>query len=83
VEADVAREHAVEALVGGPSVGHLRPTIPRSQAERFVQRFEELFDGPKSYYIGMGLGNRQHVFLHGVAIISRSRAGVLWVVESD
>jgi hypothetical protein len=82
VERDVAAEHAIEALVGGSSVGHLRDTIPWQEAIRFFERFEALFDEPKNYYIGMGFGDRRHVFLQGVAIISRSRAGVLWVVES-
>jgi hypothetical protein len=82
-EPEVARKHALEALVGGGPVGHSRVTISQAQARRFLQRFEALFDEPKSYYIGMGFGNSQYVFLHGVAIISRSRAGLLWVVESD
>ena len=38
---------------------------------------EALFDEPQTYYIGVGFGDRQYTLRHGVAVISRSRAGVL------
>jgi len=46
-------------------------------------RFDLLLEEPKSYYIGMGFGNPEYVFSEGVAIISPTRAGLLWVVEDD
>ena len=42
-----------------------------------------MFDGPKSYYVGMGLGNPAYIFGDGVAIVSELHAGLLWVVEGD
>lgn len=82
-ERNAAKDHAIEALVGGPSVGHTVDTISRPVAEQYFERFEALFDDQRHYYIRMAFGDNQYVFLHGVAIISRSRAGVLWVVEDD
>jgi hypothetical protein len=83
VERAVAKNHAIEMLMGGPSIGHTRETIPRTKAEAYFDRFEALFDAPRSYYFALGFGDPEYVFQHGIALISHSLAGVLCIVESD
>lgn len=83
VDRETALRHTVEGLVAGPQKGHLRPTIEANIAKLFFDRFDAMFDEPKSYYIGMGLGNPAYVFFDGVVIISKAHAGLLWVVEAD
>lgn len=83
VDRETALSHAVQTLEAGPKKGHLRPTIEARLANLFFTRFDAMFDEPKSYYIGMGLGNQEYVFCEGVAIVSTARAGLLWVVEGD
>jgi hypothetical protein len=78
-----ARTHAIEALVGGPSIGQLEETISPELASRYFERFDALFEEPKQYYMRLGLGDPAHVFSNGIAILSRARAGTLVVVESD
>lgn len=83
VERDEARQQAIAALIAGPECGHTRLTMTQDQASAFFDRFDALFSGPRNYYVGLGLGNRQYTFLHGVAILSRDHAGLLWVVDGD
>lgn len=80
---NAAFEHTVEALVGGGPIGHTHVTIERPLAEVYFSRFEALFDEPRSYYTGMGFGDPEQVLVYGVSIISRTRAGLLWIAESD
>lgn len=82
-EMAAARQHTLEALVGGPSIGHTKPTMTQGRAECYFERFEQLFEEPRKYYTGMAFGDARHVFSSGVAIISHKRAGVLWIVEDD
>lgn len=79
----VAADHAVEALIGGPQIGHTAFTIGPAKALEFWNRFESLFSEPRHYYTGMGFGDPEHVFLHGAVIIDNHKAGILWIVESD
>lgn len=78
-----AERHALEVLKGGPPIGHCTAVMSHPQAERFWRRFLDFFEGPLSFYSGLGPGERNHVFQHGVAVVSKQRAGLLWVVESD
>jgi hypothetical protein len=83
VDHPLAMDIAIEALRAGNSKGHSHPTIPTDAAREFFHRFDTLFETPKTYYAGMSLGNHAYVFQEGIAIVSSSRAGLLWVVESD
>jgi hypothetical protein len=83
VERAPARDHILEALVGGPPFGHTEETMSMTQAASYFDRFDSLFEDPKTYYINLGFGDPEHVFLHGVAVISATRAGYLGVVQSD
>jgi hypothetical protein len=80
---DSATNHVIEALVGGSSIGHTSVTIPPKKALELWCRFESLFSPSRRYYIGMGLGNSQYVFLYGAAIVDEHQAGLLWIVEND
>ena len=83
VASSVAKSVTVQALVGGPEVGHTDVTMPPDIAMKLWAEFESLFDSSRQYYVGMGFGDRDYVFLHGTAIVDHKRAGVLWIVESD
>jgi hypothetical protein len=83
VDRATARSAVTAALVGGPDVGHGRLTIPRARAESYFDRFEALFEEPRRYFVGMGLGDQRYSSQQGAAIVSAARAGLLWVVESD
>ena len=83
VSRDVASETALAALVGGPEIGHVRPTIPPEQARYLWNRFESFLEPERRYFTGMGFGDREYVFLHGVAATDQEKAGILWTVESD
>jgi hypothetical protein len=81
--AAAARATVVEALIGGAGVGHIHDTIQPAVAEALWARFERLFDKERSYYLGVGLGKREHVFQRGVVIVDGAKAGALFVVEDD
>ena len=83
VEVTEAREHAVAALVGGNAIGHTCVTIQENLAEEFFERFVGLFDEPKQFYIRMGFGKSEYVYQYGVVVMDSTKAGILWVVESD
>lgn len=78
-----ARGQVVECLMGGPAIGHLEVTIPNQECGTLFDRFDSMFGQPKTYYVGLGLGDPEHVFSGGVVIIASDLAGCLWVVESD
>jgi hypothetical protein len=78
-----AKSLVVEALVGGPAKGHVKPTVLPEKAVEYFDRFDQLFDEPKQYFVGLGLGNPEYTFSEGAGIISRNLAGVLVVVEGD
>lgn len=83
VDRSRADEVAIRALVGGRDVGHTRETMPADTARDIWREFEALFDERRRYYAGMGLGNHAYSYLHGVVVVDRARAGILWVVEND
>ncbi|MCA9270848.1 MAG: hypothetical protein KDA41_20350, partial [Planctomycetales bacterium] len=78
-----ATDHVVDALVGGGGIGHTRESISPPLARNFWLRFEAFITEPRHYYIGMGLGNQDRVFLHGAVIVGRDVAGLLWIAEDD
>jgi hypothetical protein len=73
----------VEALVGGPQIGHIEATIPASEAVEIWQRFRALFSPHAHFYGHLGFGDPEHVFSGGVVAVDHERAGALIVVESD
>jgi len=75
--------HVIDALVGGAEIGHTRVTMPQSTAADFWDRFTALFPEPRRFFTGMGLGDSQHVFQYGAAVVGAGAAGILWIVESD
>lgn len=83
VERDVARNHIIEALVGGHSIGHTVDTVPGDLAEDIFEVFDSLFSKKKKYYMGMGLGKPEYVFQQGIAIVDNKKAGIIWIVEND
>ncbi|MCP4155808.1 MAG: hypothetical protein GY757_49240 [bacterium] len=83
VSFDEAREECINALRGGNDIGHLTDTIPLNHANIYFDKFNSFFRREKHYYKGMGIGNPEYVFLHGVLIVDDTNAGVLWVVEND
>lgn len=80
---EVATAHIVEALVGGPEIGHTRVTIAPEKARQYWERFEALFSNPRHYYVGLGLGDSKYAYLHGVVVIDNSKAGALCIVDGD
>jgi hypothetical protein len=80
---DAATDQVVEALVGGPSIGHTQNTISPAVATGLWHRFEALVSEPRHYYVGMGFGNQERVFLYGAAIVGADVAGLVWVAEDD
>jgi len=83
VDGRKAREEFIQAMTGGVEIGHMECTMPRCQAESFWDQFEEFFGEGRKYYTHLGLGNREYVFQHGVAIADREKVGIVWIVESD
>jgi len=78
-----AATHVVEALVGGPAIGHTRKTISPDKALGLWYRFESLFTEPRRYYMRIGFGSVEMAFQHGSVIIGGGRAGLLCIAESD
>jgi hypothetical protein len=83
VTMDRARTHAVESLVGGPSIGHTKKTMSESTAADLFDRFVAVCGANPRFYIGLGIGNREYAFTYGVLIVADELAGILWIVESD
>ncbi len=83
VDSNRARSHTVEALKGGSPIGHTRETMSETTAEHLFTRFVALCGSHPRFYIGLGIGNSQYVYLHGVLIVADNLAGILWIVESD
>ena len=80
---DAARGAVIEALVGGPGVGHTHDTIPPQDAERYFNIFTALFGSERQYYVRLGIGNSEYVFQRGALVVDQQRAGILWIVEDD
>ncbi len=83
VERSKARDHLIESLIGGNSIGHMSDTIPTSEANSIYKDFELLFSPPCKYFINMGLGSYDYVFQLGLAIVDNQRAGFIGVIEND
>ena len=80
---DRARDHTVEALVGGQQIGHTVQTMHELTARELFDRFVAVCGPSSRFYIGLGIGDQQYVFHYGVMIVARDVAGLLWIVESD
>jgi hypothetical protein len=83
VNRESARQQTVEALAGGPSIGHAHFTMSQDVAESFWERFDSLFGQEKRYYTQMGLGLRDYAYSRGVSIADRDSVGILWIIEND
>jgi hypothetical protein len=79
----VAEERAIDALVGGASIGHTRETIARTQATEIWRRFRGLFSPTARFFVGVGLGNSSFVSSDGAIVVDEARAGCLCIIESD
>jgi hypothetical protein len=81
VEYEQALQLVVEALRGGPEIGHGRDTVSAEEAVRLYARFLTFLPEPRSLYAGLGFGDRAYAHLRGVVVVSTDVAGVLWVVD--
>lgn len=80
---DRARSHAIESLIGGPRIGHIAHTMDEPTARELFDRFVALCGPNPRFYLGLGIGDRRHVYMCGVLIVADDMAGILWIVESD
>ena len=78
-----ARTRLLEALIGGPEIGHKAPSMTPAEAAEAWELFQTAVPGPKRYYSGMGLGDPAYVFQPGVVALGHGRAGFLGIVEDD
>ena len=76
--AELAESELIYSLIGP-----YEQTMPKVIASAVWQQFDSLFEQPKTYYVRMGLGKQEMVFSLGVAILSASRAGLVFVIEND
>jgi hypothetical protein len=83
VTAEDAQAEVVNALVGGGPIGHTRDTMSAVVAGQTWEHFASLFATDRKYFMGLGLGDRQHAYQCGAAIVDATRAGFIGVVESD
>ena len=82
-EQEKAMSCIINALVGGPEYGWLKPFISITDATKIWVEFDSLIPQPKRYYTCMGLGDPKFVFLEGCVIIGKSQAVSLCLVFSD
>ncbi len=78
-----AREHTIEALMGGHFIGHSKATMDQETASGLFERFESFFESNRKYYFGLSFGDRKYTFQHGCAMADAARIGVLCLAESD
>ena len=78
-----ARTHLLEALIGGPEIGHTVLSMTPAEAAEAWDLFQAAVPGAKCYYTGMGLGDPLYVYRPGVVAVGRGRAGFFGIVEGD
>jgi len=80
---DNARLIAIDALMGGPSIGQTRYAMTTARAGNIWAKFTSLFSGDVQWLTGVGLGDAAYVFQNGVAAFDSKHMGILCVVEND
>lgn len=81
VTADVAQDEVVRALVGGGDIGHTRDTMSAALAARTWERFASMFAADRTYFTGLGLGDRRYAHQRGAAIVDATSAGFIGIVD--
>ncbi len=82
LEEKKAQDNLLPDLAGGPEFGHPEYAIQPEEAKKIWQQFVGFFDENRVFY-EVNLGNNDMVFLNGILIIDRDKAGVLNIVHSD
>ena len=80
---DIARDHAIKVLVGGGPIGYTVDVMSSATAGKRFDQFVLLCGENPRFYLGLGLGDQEYVYQHGVLVVADRVAGLLWVVESD
>jgi hypothetical protein len=82
VSEEEAKKDIIEDLCGGPNYGHTNYAIQPEEAEKIWKEFMSFFGDDKVLY-GVSLGDTEYVFLRGVVVVDRDKAGVLNIVQND
>jgi len=82
VSEEAAKKDIIEDLCGGPNYGHTNCAIQPEEAEKIWKEFMSFFGDGKVVY-AVSLGDPEYVWLRGVVVVDKDKAGVLNIVQND